>query len=145
MSQNKSDFAFFHPLRVRWGECDAQGIVFFVNYLIFFDVAVTEYFRELGFEFTGENALELYTVHASTDYTASAHFDEEIEVGIRCSRLGKTSMTCAYAIFREGEFLVEGKVTYVHAIPKTKSKTPLPDALVERICAFEVRAPERNS
>ena len=145
MSQNKSDFAFFHPLRVRWGECDAQGIVFFVNYLIFFDVAVTEYFRELGFEFTGENALELYTVHASTDYTASAHFDEEIEVGIRCSRLGKTSMTCAYAIFREGEFLVEGKVTYVHAIPKTKSKTPLPDALVERICAFEVTAPERNS
>ena len=145
MSQNKSDFAFFHPLRVRWGECDAQGIVFFVNYLIFFDVAVTEYFRELGFEFTGENALELYTVHASTDYTASAHFDEEIEVGIRCSRLGKTSMTCAYAIFREGEFLVEGKVTYVHAIPKTKSKTPLPDALVQRICAFEVTAPERNS
>ena len=44
-----ADFAFLHPLRVRWNECDAQGIVFNVNYFLYYDVAVWEWTRAPGY------------------------------------------------------------------------------------------------
>ena len=62
-------FAFFHPTRVRWAECDVQGVVFYPQYFVYFDVAMTEYMRELGF--TGPVMTEFLTVHAEADYRGS--------------------------------------------------------------------------
>ena len=139
----RSDFAFFHRLRVRWGECDAQNIVFNVNYFLYFDVGITEYFRALGFQ--GDKMLEFYTVNANSDFHGSAAFDEEIDVGVRCARIGTKSMTMAMAIFRGDELLNEGALTYVHAEPGTKTTTPLPEEFVNRVLDFENTAPERES
>ena len=139
------EFTFFHPLRVRWSECDPQGIVFNVNYFLYFDVAMTEYMRELGFEFAGPQALEFYTVRAEADYRASAVFDDEIEIGVRCARLGVTSMSAGFVILRGGEVLTEGALTYVHAKPGTKTTTPLPQHFIDKVTAFETTAPARKS
>ena len=141
----REDFAFFHRLRVRWGECDAQNIVFFANYFMYFDVAMTEYFRELGYVFDGEDKLEFFTVNATADYRGSAVFDDEIDIGVRCARLGEKSLSIATAIFRGDELLTEGRLTYVHAEPNTKNTTPLPGELVERILALEATPPERKT
>ena len=138
----KNAFTLLHPLRVRWAECDAQGIVFNVNYFLYFDVGMTEWLRALGFG--GDAMLEFYTVHAEADYKGSARFDEMIHIGMRCARLGRTSMTLEAAIFRGDDVLTQGKLVYVHAEPKTQTKTPLPEDFVARVLGFEKRAPERG-
>lgn len=139
---DKMSFSLLHPLRVRWAECDAQGIVFNVNYFLYFDVAMTEWLRALGLQ--GEKTLEFYTVHAEADYKGSARFDDMLDVGVRCVRLGRTSMTLEAAIFRGDEALTTGKLIYVHAEPKTQEKTPLPEDFIARVLAFEQTAPARG-
>ncbi|MEZ5894161.1 MAG: thioesterase family protein [Parvularculaceae bacterium] len=137
----KGVFSLLHPLRVRWAECDAQGIVFNVNYFLYFDVAMTEWLRALGFK--GDKTLEFFTVHAEADYKGSAAFDDMLDIGVRCTKLGTTSMTLEAAIFRGEELLTTGKLIYVHADLGTKDKTPLPEDFVARVLAFEKTAPER--
>ena len=139
----RDDFTFFHPLRVRWAECDAQGIVFNVNYFLYFDVGITEYFRAMGFQ--GENMLEFYTVHAEADYKGSAVFDDMIDVGVRCARIGNTSMTYEMGIFRDGDVLTEGQLAYVHAEKGTKNASPVPQGFIDRILAFEKIAPQTRT
>ena len=139
---DRSDFTFFHPLRVRWAECDAQGIVFNVNYFLYFDVGMTEYMRELGVKFTGEDAFEFFTVHAEADYRGSAVFDDMIDIGVRCARIGNKSMAIACAIFRGDELLTEGRLTYAHAERGTKNTTPLPQKFIDQLLAFEKNPPE---
>ena len=138
-----SDFTFFHPLRVRWAECDAQGIVFNVNYFLYFDVAMTEYLRAMGVE--GASMLEFFTVRAEADYRGSAQFDEEIEIGVRAARLGRTSMTFEMIIVRGGEVLTEGAMTYVNTEKDTKTPCPLPEAFTATILDFEKTAPKTRA
>ena len=135
-------FTLLHPLRVRWAECDAQGIVFNVNYFLYFDVAMTEWLRALGLQ--GDKTMDFFTVHSEADYKASARFDDMLEIGARCARLGTTSMTIETAIFRDGDLLTTGRLVYVHADPKTQEKTPLPEDFIARVLAFETTAPERQ-
>ena len=137
-----SPFTFFHPLRVRWAECDAQNIVFFGNYFTYFDVGMTEYFRALGYAFAGEDALEFYTVHAQADYLASAIYDDALEIGVRCAQIGKTSVQFAFALCRGEAVLVTGRTAYVHALRNTKTKAPLPEELITAIVSFEKTPPE---
>ena len=144
MAQARENFTFFHPLRVRWSECDAQGIVFNVNYFLYFDVAMTEYMRELGYAFVGEDALEFYTVSAKADFRGSAVFDDEIEIGVRCARIGTKSMIAEFIIVRGEGVLTEGEITYVHAARGTKDTTPLPDHFIDKVTAFEMTAPDRK-
>ncbi len=138
----KTDFTLLHPMRVRWGECDPQGIVFNVNYFLYFDVGITEYMRALGYQ--GDSVLEFYTVNAQADFRGSAKFDDEIEVGVRCARLGVKSMTVAAAIFRDDDLLTEGALTYVHAELGTQNTSPLPKEFIERVLSFESTPPERS-
>lgn len=138
----RTDFTFLHPLRVRWAECDAQGIVFNVNYFLYFDVGMTEYLRALGYQ--GDKTLEFFTAHAEADYRGPAQFDDIVEVGVRCVRLGEKSMTLKLAIFRDEHLLTEGVLTYVHADPATRATTPMPEEFVARILSLEKHAPERK-
>ena len=143
----KSTFTLIHPLRVRWAECDSQGIVFNVNYFLFYDVAMTEWLRALGFQGEGKPAIEFLTAHAQANFRAPALFDEMIEVGIRCARIGTKSMDAQCAIFRGEELLNDGAMTYVHVDIGTKNSSPVPDAFIDRIQEFENTAPvmERRS
>ncbi|WP_423793524.1 acyl-CoA thioesterase [Hyphococcus luteus] len=142
MKALKNSFTLLHPLRVRWAECDAQGIVFNVNYFLYFDVAMTEWLRAAGFQ--GDKFMDFFTVHAEADYKGSAKFDDMLEIGARCVKLGRTSMTVETAIFRNDELLTTGKLVYVHADPKSQEKSPLPDDFVEKVLAFEKTAPTRG-
>lgn len=140
----RNQFRFFHPLRVRWAECDAQGIVFNVNYFLYFDVAMTEYMREHNVSFSGEEALEFYTVRAESNFRDSAVFDDMLDIGVRCQRIGTTSLTYAFGIFRRDVLLNEGSLTYVHAMQGTKEKAPLPQHFIDRLSAYETLAPEKS-
>ena len=132
----KSDFTFFHRLRVRWAEVDLQRVVFNGNYLLYFDVAFTEYWRATGLrDPLGQLAAgqELFVRKAQIDYHGSAGFDDELDIGVRCAKLGRSSITIAIAIFRGGEHLIDGEMIYVYADASEKKSVPIPDAWRERL------------
>lgn len=144
---SSEDFEFFHDLRVRWAEVDPQGIVFNAHYLTYADVAFTEYMRTIGFPYpAGLEAFgtDLFAVSASLDYRGSARFDDEIEIGVRVDRIGRTSIRFLIAVFRDRELLVTIRLTYVNATREGMTPTPIPEPFVERTLAFERTKPERD-
>jgi len=134
----KSEFGFYHRLRVRWAETDPQGIVFNGHYLTYFDVAITEFWRALGIPYpsTVERfGLDLFVVKATVEYHAPAHYDDELEIGVRVGRIGNSSMQFVLGIFRGEAHLISGEVIYVATHPQTRQPQPVPQpmrALLER-------------
>ena len=135
----RSDFTFFHPLRVRWGEVDPQGIVFNPHYLMYADVALTEFWRALGIDYVSmpaQHGVDTFMVNANVDYFASALFDEEIEIGVKTGRLGRSSLGLDFAVFRGADGLVAGALTYVFATTgPERTPTPIPDAIRAKLGA----------
>ena len=136
----KQDFAFSHRLRVRWAEVDRQDIVFNGHYLTYFDLAMTEYLRAMGFPYPAgllDAGSDLFVVKAIVEYKASAHYDEEIDIYCRVARIGRSSLQFLFEIHRGDDLLVSGENIYVNADPKTKQSASVPDALRNAIKRFE--------
>ena len=122
---------FVHRLRVRFHECDPQGVVFNAHYFAYFDVALTEMWRE-AFGSYGEvvdSGTDVVVAEASATFRAPARFDDELDVTLGIDRLGTTSMTMATLIGRDGELLVEGRMVHVFVDTATMAKRPIPDWL----------------
>ncbi|WP_374407002.1 YbgC/FadM family acyl-CoA thioesterase [Hydrogenophaga sp.] len=144
MTLKRSDFRFFHRLRVRWAEVDMQKIVFNAHYLMYFDTAITDYWRAVALPY--EEAMhhlagDLYVVKATVEFHASARMDDQIEVAMKCSRIGNSSLTFTGAIFRGDEHLISGEIVYVFADPATQSSRPVPQALRDILLGYEAGEP----
>lgn len=142
---SRDSFTFCHPLRVRWAEVDPQSIVFNGHYLTYADVAITEYFRALGVAYPADLARDggdFFAIRTLLEYRAPAHFDDQLEIGIRAARLGRSSLTFALGIWRGDALLTSGEIVYVHADGATRSSLPLPAWLREKITGFERTRPE---
>ncbi len=136
----RADFRFFHRLRVRWAEVDMQKIVFNAHYLMYFDTAIADYWRALALPYQDTmDSLEgdLYVVKATVEFHASARVDDQIEVAMKCSRIGSSSMTFTGAIFRGDEHLISGEIIYVFADPATQTSKPVPQALRDILLGYE--------
>jgi acyl-CoA thioester hydrolase len=138
----RSEFSFFFPFRIRYAETDAQGIVFYGNYLIFFDTAIYEYFRALPFDFdrhVKDTGADFHTFHVSMDFHAPARFDDHIEAGVRTRAIGRTSLTFEVGIFagQSSQNLVTGRLVWVNTDQASHRSVPLPDELIHRIRDFE--------
>ena len=136
----RADFRHFEPLRVRWAEIDAQKIVFNGHYLMYFDTAVAGYWRALGLPYAQSMERlqgDLYVRKATLEYHASALYDDRIDVGLRCARIGSSSMTLVAAVFRDATLLVSGELVYVFADPHTQTSRPVPQALRDILLGFE--------
>ena len=137
---NRQDFRFLHRLRVRWAEVDMQKIVFNAHYLMYLDTAVADYWRALALPYESSmQQLEgdLYVKKAVIEFQASARLDDLLEVGLRCSRVGTSSMTFQGAIFRGNQLLIEGELIYVFADPVGQTSKPVPHALRQLLGDFE--------
>jgi acyl-CoA thioester hydrolase len=138
----REQFKFFHRLRVRWAEVDLQRVVFNGNYLLYFDVAFTEFWRATGLPdpLTQQaEGRELFVRKAGIEYHGSATFDDELDIGVRCAKLGRSSMTIAISIFRGDEHLIDGELVYVYADAQEKKSMEIPEAWRERIAATSSR------
>ena len=119
---------FRHRLRVRYGECDPQGVVYFARYADFVDIGMTELWRaRIGpYGEMVEAGSDMVVAELTLRYRSPARFDDDVEVVIDVERLGETSLTCAWRIERDGTVLVEGTIRQVCIEPATKAKKPLP-------------------
>ena len=136
----RSDFRFTERLRVRWAEIDAQNIVFNGHYLMYFDTAIAGYWRAIALPYHETMRLlqgDLYMRKASLEYLGSARYDDTIDVGVRCERVGNSSIQFDCAVFRQSSLLVSGTLIYVFADPSSQSSRPVPDALRECLLGYE--------
>lgn len=143
----RDEFSFFFPLRVRWSEVDPQGIVFNPNYLVYADIAMTEYMRAIGFPYPDglkQLGSDLFAIRAEVDFLGSAAYDDEVELAARVEYVGRTSFRLLVALFRGELMLTLVRNTYVHATLTDKRPAPLPDVFVARIEGFERTRPQRK-
>jgi acyl-CoA thioester hydrolase len=134
----KSDYKFFFPIRVRYAETDAQGIVFFAHYLTYFDTAINEYFRALPYNYivhVKHTGADFHVVKVGVEFYAPSYFDDEIEVHVKAGRIGRSSLTFVVEIFPKGKetALVKGEVVWVNTDQKSKYSTPLPETLILKL------------
>jgi YbgC/YbaW family acyl-CoA thioester hydrolase len=140
----RSDFRFFHRMRVRWAEVDMQKIVFNGHYLMYFDTAVADYWRALALPY--EEAMhslggDLYVKKASVEYHASARYDDSLDVALRCAKIGNSSMLFEGGIFLGDKLLITGELLYVYADPATQTSRRVPDVLRTMLEGFEKGEP----
>ena len=140
----RSEFRHLDRLRVRWAEVDMQKIVFNGHYLMYFDTAVAGWWRAMAMpyhETLAPLAGDFYVRKATVEYLGSARYDDRCEVGVRCDRIGNSSMSLACALFRDEQLLVHGELLYVFADPATQKSKPVPPLLRDWFQAFEAGEP----
>lgn len=131
---------FVHEFRVRWGECDPQGIVFNAHYVAYFDEAIVALWREAfdvpyG-EMVDEEGIDMVVAEVNVQYRASARPEEMIRVELTVEALGETSMTSRLDVKRGEELLVEGRMRHVFVDTESWTKTPIPDRLRTGLLAY---------
>lgn len=132
---------FYHPLRVRYIETDAQRHVFFGNYLNYFDVGLTEYTRAIGFFYPDmvASGVDMFYVEATCQYKGRAYFDDLLHVHTRIGHIGNTSFTFEFAIYKQpaDELIATGHIVAVTVDARTEDPIRVPDELREAVARFE--------
>jgi len=139
-----SSFRHRHRIRVRYGEGDQQGVVFNARYLDYGDIAITEYWRAVGFRFAGEGAMEFHVAHAAVDYKKVIKPDEMIDLWTRTEKLGNTSLityTEIHGSRDDGQPDLRAIIreVQVYVDLATHSPIPLPDSVKAQFAAFDAR------
>jgi acyl-CoA thioester hydrolase len=138
----RTDFQFAWPFRVRYSEVDGQMIVFNAHYLTYFDTAITEYFRALPYDYRGQvtrTGEDFHTVRTLVEYQQPILFDEDIEVCVRTSRLGRSSITFLLEIHPQGreDLRATGEVVWVNTDQATHKSAAVPVELSDKISSLE--------
>ena len=133
---------FRHRLRVRYAECDPQGVVFNAHYLAYFDTNINELLRvALGsYQAMLDQGVDIVVAEAQLQFRAPARFEDQLTLEISISRLGTTSITSAHRISRDGELIVEGMLRHVVVEHPGLTKTPIPEWLREKLAPWTVEA-----
>jgi len=137
---NRHDFRFFERLRVRWAEVDMQQIVFNGHYLLYADTAVAGYWRALALPYQEAMQMlggDIFVRKATLEYLAPAVYDDLLEIGVRCGRIGNSSMAFEIGVFRADELLVSGELLYVFADPVARQAQTVPPELRNLMLGFD--------
>jgi acyl-CoA thioester hydrolase len=129
---------YVYELRVRYGECDPQGIVFNANYLLYFDVAFTELWRAAvgPWQEMVERGYDAVVAEAHLRFRSPARFDDVLALQARIAELGTTSITTEIEVVRDGEVLVAGRLRHVCVDAQTWAKTELPEWIRDGLSRF---------
>jgi len=129
---------YTHRLRVRYGECDQQGVVFNAHYFAYFDHVLTEVWRDAVMPYNEmiESGVDVVVAEARASFRKPARFDEEIDLHWWVTRLGNTAMTTRIDVMRGDELLVEGELVHVYVEAGTSSKRAIPDEIREALAPY---------
>ena len=104
---------FRHPLRVYWEDTDAGGVVFYANYLKFFERARTEWLRALGVEqqrLLDTEGVMFVVADTALRYLRAARLDDLLEVTVAVAEAGRASLRLQQQAWRGDELLAEGDI-----------------------------------
>ena len=139
---SKLHFRFKHTLRVRWRECDIQGIAYYGSYIDFIDVAQAEYYRNLGIlthQANGRKNFDLAAVKVTLEYKSPARMDELIDIFLRVEKIGRTSIDKRSEIYRSDtdELLCSGQTISVNFDSELGKSREVPGEIRDIIDKFE--------
>ncbi|WP_415033847.1 tol-pal system-associated acyl-CoA thioesterase [Azonexus sp.] len=124
--------AFTIPLRVYYEDTDAGGIVYYANYLRFFERCRTEWMRSAGYgqaQLLDEHGIGFVARKASCEYRKPARLDDELRIGLKVARLTRVRVIFHQWAQREAQILVDGQIEIACVSLATMSPTPIPDSL----------------
>jgi acyl-CoA thioester hydrolase len=129
---------FRHHLRVRYNECDPQGVVFNANYLTYFDLTMTELWRVLGgYQAMVDAGVDMVVAEARILYRSALRFDDDFEVRAEIVRLGETSMTTEIQLVRDREPVAEGELRHVFVESGGGATAPIPEAIRAGLARYQ--------
>jgi len=140
----RSEYAFFVPITVRWGEMDALG---HVNNTIFYRYSEDgriEYFQKIGADRPSAEATGPILADLRCRFVRQLHYPADIEIGTRTARIGNSSLIVRQGLFpKDGDDLIaDFNAVVVWFDYGQQTKTPVPDEVRDRIRAIEAVAPE---
>jgi acyl-CoA thioester hydrolase len=127
---------FKWPVRVYYEDTDAGGVVFYANYLKFFERARTEMLRSHGFEqdrLIADDKVIFVVRSVSIDYLKPARFNEQILVSAKIIERKKTNLTFEQTITRQDDVLCSGKVRIACLDAQSLRPKPIPVSIVEQL------------
>ena len=130
--------AFAHPVRVYWEDTDAGGVVFYANYLKFFERARTEWLRAAGFgqeQLRTEFGLMFVVSETSLRYHRPARLDDELCISVEPAAPRHVTLTLGQAATRGDTRLVEGRITIACVDAGTLRPRRIPKPLLEALFA----------
>lgn len=130
---------YWFELPVRYADTDAQGHVYFANYLTFMDEAVTGYLHAIGCPPASlvEQGVDVVYVDAQSNYHGSSYFEDRLRIGVTIARFGRTSFTALCKVQKGDEVITRGRLTSVCIDPKRRVKVPVPDRLRDAVARYE--------
>jgi acyl-CoA thioester hydrolase len=129
-----------HALRVRYSECDLQGVAFNAHYLDYFDTSMTELWRAAygSYQAMLDRGVDMVLAEARLRFHRPARFDDELKLAVAVTHLGRTSFRTRHTARCAGEVVAEGELRHVLVDRRTVVKTPLPDWLRDGIAPWTV-------
>lgn len=132
MSETAAGRTTSSTVRVRYAETDKMGVVYYANYLVWFEVGRTDWLRDTGWSYRAmeEDGLALPVIEAHCDYRLSAKYDDEIEIRTRARRLSPLRIQFDYEAVRraDGAAIASG-----HTVHATIDRQGRPVRLPERV------------
>jgi len=128
--------SFEHALRVYWEDTDAGGIVFYANYLKFFERARTEWLRAFGFaqqQMREQQGLMFVVSATSLRYLSPARLDDCLSISVQPREIGRASMTVFQQARLDNKLLAEGEIRIGCVDAATLKPTRIPAAIIEAI------------
>lgn len=140
----KENVKFLFDFRVRYSEIDGQGVVFNAHYLTYFDVAITEYFRDMGFDYKAypeETGCDFHLVKSLVNYESPLTFDTEFQVGVQIAKMGNSSITFDLGVFDKstGARYATGEIIWVNTHQSTHKTVRVGDEMRALIADYEKR------
>lgn len=135
-------FRYRYNLRVRFGETDAQAVVFNANYWLYCDTAIVEYCRAVGYDYLTrmiKEHIDFTVAESQCRLSAGAVFDEWLAVDVRTVHLGRTSWAVEFRISSEadGRLIARIQNGYVFIAPGGEAKSAVPDGFRQAVLDFE--------
>ena len=128
--------AFVWPIRVYFEDTDTGGIVFYANYLKFFERARTEWLRACGIgqrSLSDANGTMFVVRSTAVDYRAPAYLDDEIEVRSVASRIGRASVDFDQQAWCAGTLLASGTIRVGCVERETMKPAAIPNEVLEAL------------
>jgi acyl-CoA thioester hydrolase len=138
---------FIHTMRVRYAECDAQGVVFNAHYLAYVDVGITELWRAAFGSYGAmlDRGLDVVVAEAQLRFRAAAHFDDELTLEVTVTHMGNTSIVTRHRILRREELVVECTIRHVMVDRTTLTKTEIPGWAREQLSRWVTESPKNRT
>jgi acyl-CoA thioester hydrolase len=120
---------FVHQLRVRYSECDQQGIVFNGHYLFYYDVALNELWRERvgAYQEMVSRGVDVVVAEATIRYRSAARFDDLVDISMPVKQLGNTSLIIQPEFRVADRLVADGEIRHVFVDSATLVKKAMPE------------------